>query len=284
MTKRRLIKKSITWLSFPGGSFYPFQLRAAKSDVLHNIGKWTELTRMLEQDLIKAQELGAAVYHGRCLLKLGIIDAQRGNFASAEVKIAKSLGIYQIAGDDPGVFQCRATLIKIATNLTEYEKAEEMALELLSEARQKQDLSDESDMLNNLGLICLKTGRWQESLEYLNKKLEMSKALGDERGRANALGNIGSIYYRREQYFEAAARDRESIDISRRIGDVYSEYFALYNLAKACEQMGRKEEALAHYQRDLEMARQLGDGPGEKTLLDDMVKLQALISNSCPNP
>ena len=48
--------------------------------------------------------------------------------------------------------------------------------------------------------------------------------------------------------------------------------------------MGLMQYVLTHYRRDLEMARQLGDGPGEKTILDDMAKLQALISKPCQNP
>jgi tetratricopeptide (TPR) repeat protein len=262
-------------MSFPSGRFYPFQLRAAKSEVLHRIGRWQELTAILVQDLAQAQEQEVATHQGRCLLKLGIIDAQRGNFAEAGVKTANALGIYEKAGDGPGMFQCRSTLLKIASNLTEYEKAENMALELMSEARLKHDRSSENEMLNNLGLICLKTGRWQEALGYLNQKLEMSKGLGDESGRASALGNIGSVYYNNQQYPEAETYDKESIAISRRLGDIYSEYFAVYNLAKACEQMGRAEEALRHYRRDLEMARQLGDGPGELVILEDLERVNA---------
>ena len=271
-------------MSFPGGRFYPFQLRAAKSDVLHRIGRCNELIDMLEQDLVRARELEAPLYQGRCLLKLGILEAQRGKFTEAETKTALALGIYQTAGDGPGIYQCRSTLLKIASNLKEYEKAENMALELMSEARLKQDRTRESEMLNNLGLVCLKMGRDQEALEYLNRKLELSKEQGDEVGRASALGNIGGVYYAGRQYEKAVACDRESIEISRRTGDVYAEYFALYNLAKACEQMGKADEALAYYRRDLEMARQLGDEPGEQDILEDMARLQILISNPCPNP
>jgi tetratricopeptide (TPR) repeat protein len=265
-------------MAFPGGRFHPFQLRAAKSDVLHRIGRWKELIAMLEQDLAQARALEAPVYQGRCLLKLGIIDAQRGNFAEAGEKTASALGIYEAAGDGPGVFQCRSTLLKIASNLAEYEKAEKMALELLSEARLKHDISGENAMLNNLGLVCLKMGRDKEALEYLNRKLELSKELGDESGRASALGNIGGVYYANQQYQKAATCDRESIEICQRIGDVYAEYFALYNLAKACERMGRNEEALSHYRRDLEMARQLGDEPGEGDILEDLARVNAAIT------
>ncbi|MDO9391878.1 MAG: tetratricopeptide repeat protein [bacterium] len=260
-------------MSSPGGRFFPFQLRAAKSDVLHRIGRWNELIAMLEQDLVRARELETPVYQGRCLLKLGIIEAQRGKFAEAEAKTAMALGIYQTAGDGPGIYQCRSTLLKIASNLKEYEKAENMALELMSEARLKQDRSSESEMLNNLGLVCLKMGRDKEALEYLNRKLELSKELGDEGGRASALGNIGGVYFARGQYDKAAACDRESIEISRRTGDVYAEYFALYNLAKACEQMGKMDEAMTYYRSDLEMARQLGDKPGEQDILEDIKRL-----------
>lgn len=270
-------------MSFPAGRYYPFQLRAAKSDVLHRIGRWNELIAMLEQDLAKSRELEAPVYQGRCLLKLGIIEAQRGKFTEAQAKTALALGIYDKAGDGPGIYQCRSTLLKIASNLKEYAKAEKMALELLSEARLRQDRSSENEMLNNLGLVCLKMGRDKEALEYLNRKLELSKELGDEGGRASALGNIGGVYFAKGQYDKAAVCDRESIEISRRTGDVYAEYFALYNLAKACERTGKTDEALAYYRSDLEMARQLGDKPGEQDILEDLTRLQALISNPCPN-
>lgn len=268
-------KRKIQWMSFPAGQYYPFQLRAAKSDVLHRIGRWNELIAMLEKDLVRARELETPLYQGRCMLKLGIIEAQRGSFAEAQAKTAMALGIYDKAGDGPGIYQCRSTLLKIASNLKEYAKAEKMALELLSEARLRQDRSSENEMLNNLGLVCLKMGRDKEALEYLNRKLELSKELGDEGGRASALGNIGGVYFAKGQYDKAAVCDRESIEISRRTGDVYAEYFALYNLAKACERMGKTDEALAYYRIDLEMARQLGDKPGEQDILEDMARVTA---------
>jgi tetratricopeptide (TPR) repeat protein len=284
MSKGLFNKRTLHWMAFPGGRFYPFPLRAAKADVLHSTGRWAELTRMLEQDLAAAKGFGQAYHQGRCLMKLGVLDAQRGSFNEARAKAGQALELFSSASDREAVFQCRSTLLKIDMNLEEFERAEEEARELLAQACREQNQKDQSDMLNNLGLICLKTGRRQEALGYLTRKLEMSKGLGDERGRANAMGNIGGVYYADQQYEKAAACDRESIEISRRIGDVYAEYFALYNLARACERMGKGEEARAHYRRDLEMARQLGDGPGEKTILDDMAKLQALISKPCQNP
>lgn len=262
-------------MSCSGARFYPFQLRAAKSDVLHRIGQWKELTEMLEQDLAKALEFEISEYQGRCLLKLGIVDAQRGNFSGAGERIGRAQEKYRQAGDGSGVFECRSARTKIAINLEEYQTAESMALELLSEARQNKSMSEESEMLNNLGLICLKTGRGREALEYFSQKLELTETLGDGGGRAQALGNIGCLYFSDGLYAEAAACDKKTIEICRRMGDVYTEYFALYNLAKVCEAMGLTGEAMAHYRRDLEMARQLGDGPGEQVILEDLERLGA---------
>lgn len=273
MPVERFIKRRLWWKNFAGGRSYPFQLRAAKAEVLHRIGRWKELTVLLEQDLNRSQEYEVLSYQGRCLLKLGILDAQRGNFAGAGGKISKAFERYKLAGDGSGIYECRSAQTKIAINMEEYQKAKNLALELLSEARQKRDLKSESEMLNNLGLVCLRTGRGREALTYFSQKLELAKTLGDGGGRAQALGNIGCVYFSDKLYAEAAACDRESIEICRRMGDIYTEYFALYNLAKACEGMGLAGEALAHYRRDLEMARQLGDWPGEQDILEDIARV-----------
>ena len=88
-------------MTFPGGRFYPFQLRAAKAELLHLTGRWKELTVLLEQDMNRSQEYQVLSYQGRCLLKLGIIDAQRGNFTGSGEKIAKAFERYKLAGDGP---------------------------------------------------------------------------------------------------------------------------------------------------------------------------------------
>jgi tetratricopeptide (TPR) repeat protein len=271
--KARLIRKTALWESFKDGSHYPFALRAVKSEVLHRIGRWKELTFILQQDMNMAGRYELNKEEGRCMLKLAVVEAQRGSFAGARDRAVRAMEKYRMAGDDWGVFESRSALVKIAINLEEYQKAEGMALELLAEARQEGSLQKESEMLNNLGLVCLKTGRGEEALDYFNKKLALVQTLGENAGRAQALGNIGCVHYSNDRFAEAAACDRESIEVSRRIGDIYSEYFAVYNLAKACEGMGRQGEALEHYQRDLEMARQLGDEPGEQVILEDLSRL-----------
>jgi tetratricopeptide (TPR) repeat protein len=275
MAKCFINKRTLHWMAFPGGRFYPFQLRAAKSEVLHIVGKWADLKEILQKDLEAAKGFGQAYHQGHCLLKLGVLDAQRGSFPEARSKAEQALELLSSTPDRDMIFYCRATLLRIDINLKEFEKAEVTARELFELACREDNSRNQSDILNNLGLICLKTGRWQEALGYLNRKLEMAKELGDERGRASVMGNIGGVYSANQQYEKAAACDRESIAISRCIGDIYTEYFSVYNLAKTCENMGRNEEALSHYRRDLEMARQLGDGPGELVILEDLERMNA---------
>lgn len=107
----------------------------------------------------------------------------------------------------------------------------------------------------------------------MNRKLELTETLGNERDRATVIGNIGGVYFTKKQYGQAAGYDLKAIAISRRIGDICSEYYALYNLAKAREMMGQREKEMGYYRQDLEMARQLGDHPGEEDIIKDIRKL-----------
>jgi len=267
-------------MAFPGGSYYPFQLRAIKAEVLHRIGRWNELIPLLRRDLARAQELEVVLHQGRCLLKLGTIDAQRGNFAQAEKNVAQALEKYERAGDRAGIFRSRATLFMITLNLKDYQRAEKITTGLLAEARKNQDLPGESEMLNNMGLLCIEAGKNQQALEYFNLKLELSRRIGDGSESAHAVGNIGRVHLINKNWPEAMACCREAIKLSRRTGDIFAEYYALYNLAQACQEQGLTDEARTHYRRDLEMARQLGDGPGAAVILRDMENLNRSEKNN----
>lgn len=269
---QRKHRRDLLWAELPGGGFHPFGLRARKGEAMHRIGDFAGLERLCREDLEKGGGDGATA--GQCLLKLGVLAAQKGDVDSGSHMLNQARELFRKNSDGENEFFCRTVMVNVCIQQRRFAEAETAAAEMAKEAEARGDRKALANVLNLLGLTAMDQGQGERALEYFNRKLEITRALGLKAEQATALGNIGCVRIDQKRYSEAVPLILESLAIYRSIGDLYAEYYTLYNLAKSYDGLGRLEDALACYRNDLELARQLGDRPGEQELLEDIARVE----------
>ncbi|MFZ3103680.1 MAG: tetratricopeptide repeat protein, partial [Smithella sp.] len=90
------------------------------------------------------------------------------------------------------------------------------------------DVAAQGKVLNNIGLISARNGKYEEALESFHKALYLFKDTDNKLGVADQLGNISSVYRDIKQYDNALSICQDAMKIYKEInhkpgiGDQYS--------------------------------------------------------------
>ena len=108
-------------------------------------------------------------------------------------------------------------------------------------------------------------GQYEKAIQYHEKNLEISTAIGDRSGIAASNGNLGNAYYNLGQYEKAIQYHKKHMKISTAIGDQSGIAASNGNLGDAYDSLGQYEKAIQYHERDLEISTAIGDMPGIAT-------------------
>ena len=95
----------------------------------------------------------------------------------------------------------------------------------------------------NIGVILRQAERWQESLDYLTRALELAVELGDRHSEATAHGELGMLL-RRYDPASAVPHLSAQLTFAREVSDRAAEAVALGALAVACQHTGHANTTL----------------------------------------
>ncbi|MCB0065046.1 MAG: AAA family ATPase [Caldilineaceae bacterium] len=93
------------------------------------------------------------------------------------------------------------------------------------------DLYQERLLVNNMGLVALNTGHWEEARQYLRRNLDLSKTLGDPTRQTFALMNHALLLDTLGLYTEAEQDLQKALEIARDIRHRQAEVYVLQFLA-----------------------------------------------------
>ena len=114
----------------------------------------------------------------------------------------------------------------------------------------------------NLGNAYLSLGEYQKAIEYYEKGLEISTAIGDQSGIASYNGNLGIAYLRLGAYQKAIECYEKGLEISTAIGDQSGIASYNGNLGIAYLRLGEHQKAIKCYEKGLEISTAIGDQSG----------------------
>lgn len=112
---------------------------------------------------------------------------------------------------------------------------------------------------NNLANIQEERGEFRKALSNLRAALEVNQALGDSGDVAMNLNNMGLALRSQGRYDEAQDAQRRALRLHRQVSDRGSVADAHNNLGTTLKSMGRYTEALSHFQESLRTNRALGN-------------------------
>lgn len=116
-----------------------------------------------------------------------------------------------------------------------------------------------AENLNNIGVLYVKQGNYEEALKYLNESLNMNKQFFPSNRNYSKIGKvidyIGSAYYYQGKYEEALNYYDQSLEIKKRLYPFYHSSIAdtIGNIGSVYVKQGNYEEALKYYNQSLEI-------------------------------
>ena len=146
--------------------------------------------------------------------------------------------------------------------LGEYQKAIEYYEKGLEISTAIGDQSGIANKTGSLGNAYLRLGEYQKAIEYYEKGLEISTAISDQSGIANNTGNLGNVYLSLGEYQKAIEYYEKGLEISTAIGDQSGIANKTSNLGNAYLSLGEYQKAIEYYKKGLEISTVIGDQSG----------------------
>jgi tetratricopeptide (TPR) repeat protein len=191
------------------------------------------------------------------------LDEQRPSLAAAATRAADS--------DWPG------HAVLLAATLHRYLKAGDHQSEAITihssalrAASRAGDRLAEGKALNNLGLVDLRRGRYQEAADYQRLALALFREIGDRTGEAHALGNLALVSFQEGDYQQTVDYHQQALALYRQAGDRTGEGRNLTNLGLVEERQGRYAQAADYHEGALALFRETGNRAAQAYPLDNL--------------
>jgi len=121
-----------------------------------------------------------------------------------------------------------------------------------------------------LAIINRDLGEFEVALQYLEKSLELYRALNDRQGLALVLNTLGTVMASQGKYLQAIAYIQETITMRRDLQDKRGLAASLCILGAVYAAQDNFDAAMKYYQEALGLLRQLGDRRTLGQLLNNM--------------
>jgi len=148
-----------------------------------------------------------------------------------------------------------------------FNESVEYALKALDIYESSGDSASLAKIFNNLGARYSDMEQNNKALEYYLKAAEINEARNDHYRLAHNYGNIGLLYYNLLEDRKALEYFIISMDLQDTINNKMDYSIALHNLALAYNRLGKYEVALDHENRALVLSGELNDELGKLTSL-----------------
>jgi len=163
-------------------------------DIFYNSGQLDSAMVYLKDGLSKANNLKNFKFRGAFLIKLGLMEREKGVYNKASEYYYKAL---EIADKNSFVGQkasCYNGIAIISAIQKDFKKAVEYYNKSLDIYKATNNLSGLSSIYNNIGLLYLDQKNNSTGLKYFLKALDINKSLSNDFGIAVNSENIGLIY------------------------------------------------------------------------------------------
>lgn len=141
---------------------------------------------------------------------------------------------------------------------------------MLSEARDIQDLRSQIKALNELSNAYRRLARYDKALEASQKALLVAEEFNDKEGVGNALGDIGKINWCIGNYSEADRYCTQAIDILRKVGNLNGAAYSLGCLGSTCVSTKEYNNAITYYLEALDLFKKVKNKQGEAYVYQDI--------------
>lgn len=217
---------------------------------------------------------------GSCALLMGNIYYEMADFSEAYYFYLQSLNAYEQSGDRAGIARMENNLGTVAQEMGKLEEAEKHYLNALAIYREYELIEEESNALNNIGLILYNRQEYDSALQYFN--MVTGKIDPDSIGSPQELYTLSGVYnnmaltYVELREFGMALRYlREGLSLAKATGDQYTIGSVFNNLGSLYREMDNQDSALFYLHRSLQIANKHGFRQLKLETYDELAKLHA---------
>jgi tetratricopeptide (TPR) repeat protein len=199
------------------------------------------------------------------------VTAHQQDFLALELEISNVLAALEIA------YQCQmaAELVHLSRLFYDflytrnlYDLAELHLRRAEQAARRAHDLAGVATMLQALGRLATRRGRYPEAEGCHLKALQLARRLGLDEIEVGSLRNLGVVSWYQSHFGQAMIYYEQALRLYRKSGDQKGEGAILSNMGMIFEGQGEHARARQEYEKSLALMRQTGDLPGEGITLN----------------
>lgn len=115
------------------------------------------------------------------------------------------------------------------------------------------------DVLNKMGITYGMEGKYDESLDYFNRSLEIRIELGSKLGIAECTNNLGNVYRYKGDYEKSVESYSRFLSLSEEMGDLEGIGDAYNHIGIVYDYQGNYNMALEYYFKSLEIREKIDD-------------------------
>lgn len=232
---------------------WAWKFRLLEGEVMGWQGSNKDLLRLLDSDL------PASLAHGdlgveRHMLR-ALAFARMGQFPEADQNLNDALlGCELWRCESAGDLARTAGAIELARTDTDYEKAEQYFQLSMRLARERRDQFLDCSSLLNLGLVALDREHFDESIDWLEKALTVSRGIGWRVVEEKSLVNLGWDYYKMGDFDRSLPYYLAGVQRARELQLPKDETILLKNLGLIYFETSQFELAGETYKESLALA------------------------------
>jgi len=188
----------------------------------------------------------------------GIVHYFKSEYGVAKRFYEQSLALYTDIPDSSGISAVLNNLAIIAVETGDYNEGVKLYLQALEIAEKRSDRVMIGRIYLNLGNISSELGQTDQSLIHYQKALEYSDSISQKGVYASLLNNIGGSYSDLEDFKKAFDFHTRSLTMRMELGDSIPIATSLSNLANVLVNQKKTDEAIKMYNQALDIYSKLG--------------------------
>jgi class 3 adenylate cyclase/tetratricopeptide (TPR) repeat protein len=240
-----------------------YEIILAREQVLDRLGQREDQQSDLSRLAQLAETLGDAAATAEAALRQAHFSFVTGDYATAFSAAQRAIQRAQATGNR----EQEARGYFIWGRSLDFQQAGPQSLEILEKALELARAAGlprlEANILMSLGPHFSDLIEFERSRSYLTAALEIYRRLGDRHGEAKALGNIGVTYWGQGDYAQAEAYFQDTLKIVREVGDRMIEGIVLGNLGVLAHETLDYGASLGYHAQALEISREVHDRHGQ---------------------
>ncbi len=206
-------------------------------------------------------------------LLVGHAKIRAGDHSQAIAALDEAANAYHYLGDFAGMGEAYEQLVRVYSQLGQYDDAETVVRRQLAIANSNNNFSDQIRAFNNLGTISLQDGDLDTAEAAFNEGLIVAQDVESDSGIGLSLSNLGLIAAANGQLNDARKYYEVAANYRARARDYAGQANTDSNLGDVYVAMGQLRQAVGAYRVSLSLAQDIDDPYLQLRAIDGLINV-----------